>query len=185
MKKSITQLLSMVLVLSMLLSLAACTTPNVDNPSTNPSTNDPTGQTDPSQPQDPTVSQDDYPEIPDGHNQLVIYWNYSGDLSTAAFWIWPKDGAGQGYPVEACDYGCRVVVNIPKSVSSVGFIACYGCSSTSGSSWIGGTKDVEQDRFIEMTGERVVAYSRAEMRKFIIAMTEDPWKWLRKSIPPV
>ena len=161
MKKSITQLLSMVLVLSMLLSLAACTTPNVDNPSTNPSTSDPTGQTDPSQPQDPTVSQDDYPEIPDGHNQLVIYWNYSGDLSTAAFWIWPKDGAGQGYPVEACDYGCRVVVNIPKSVSSVGFIACYGCSSTSGSSWIGGTKDVEQDRFIEMTGERVVAYLKS------------------------
>ncbi len=104
---------------------------------------------------------EDYSDIPEGHNQLVLYWDYTGDLETAAFWIWPEGGDGQGYPVEADAYGCKVVVNLPENVTRVGFIACYGCTSTSGSTWIGGTKDVDADRFIDMTARRVTAYLKS------------------------
>ena len=104
---------------------------------------------------------EDYSDIPEGQNQLVLYWDYTGDLSTAAFWIWPEGGDGQGYPVEADAYGCKVVVNLPENVTRVGFIACYGCSSTSGSTWIGGTKDVDADRFIDITARRVTAYLKS------------------------
>ena len=114
-------------------------------------------------PTDPTVTEptEDYSDVPEGYNQLVIYWDYAGDLSTAAFWIWPEGGNGQGYPVEADAYGCKVVVDLPADVTRVGFIACYGCTATSGSTWIGGTKDVDADRFIDMNARRVTAYLKS------------------------
>ena len=147
--------LSLILVFVMVLGLlSGCVQPDGPTiPSTNPTqtpTNVPT-----------TAPADDYSDIPEGYNQLVIYWDYSADLSTAAFWIWPEGGNGQGYPVEADAYGCKVVVNLPDNVTRAGFIACYGCSSTSGSSWIGGTKDVDKDRFIDITDRRVVAYLKS------------------------
>lgn len=104
---------------------------------------------------------EDYSDIPAGYNQLVLYWDRSEGLDTAAFWIWPEGGDGQGYPVEADAYGCKVVVNLPENVTRVGFIACYDCTATSGSSWIGGTKDVDADRFIEISERRVVAYLKS------------------------
>ncbi len=163
--KKLSRILSMVLAIAMLLSLAACA-PGPGNDTTGGTAGstgdkDPTGTTGTTPPTDPSMPEGDFPEIPDGHNQIVIYWDYSGDLSTAAFWIWPEGGNGAGYPVEADAYGCRTVVNIPSDVTKVGFIACYGCSSTSGSTWIGGTKDVDQDRFIEVTGERTIAYLKS------------------------
>ena len=139
--------LSCLLVLAMILSLlCGCVQP------AGPSTQG----TEPS-----TQPQEDYSDIPEGHNQLVIYWDRSDELETAAFWIWPETGNGQGYPVEADPYGCKVVVNLPESVTRAGFIACYGCSVTSGSTWIGGTKDVDADRFIDITGRRVVVYLKS------------------------
>ena len=111
--------------------------------------------------QQSTEPTEDYSDIPEGYNQVVIYWDYNEDLSKAAFWIWPEGGDGQGYPVEADVYGCKVVVNVPEDVTRIGFIACYGCSSTSGSSWIGGTKDVDADRFIDITSRRVKAYLKS------------------------
>ena len=117
--------------------------------------------TDPSQPSAPTEPQEDYSDIPEGYNQLVIYWDYSADLSTAAFWIWPEGGDGQGYPVEADAYGCKVVVNLADTVKRAGFIACYGCTATSGSTWIGGTKDVDADRFVDIDKRRVVIYLKS------------------------
>ena len=104
---------------------------------------------------------EDHSDIPVGQNQLIIYWDRSEDLETAAFWIWPEGGNGQGYPVEADEYGCKVVVNLPENVTRVGFIACYGCTTTSGSTWIGGIKDVDADRFIDMTSRRVTAYLKS------------------------
>ncbi len=145
MKRSISLILIFVMLLGL---LCGCVQPQT------PSSSDTASSAQPST----GPSDADYPEIPEGHNQLVIYWDYNEDLSTAAFWIWPEGGDGQGYPVEADAYGCRVVVNLPESVARVGFIACYGCSSTSGTAWIGGTKDVDKDRFVDINGRRVVAY---------------------------
>ena len=116
------------LVLALLMLCMAGCTPQGDSQGTTVPTTTPA----------PT---EDYSDIPEGYNQLVLYWDYAGDLTTAAFWIWPEGGNGEGYPVEADPYGCKVVVNLPASVARAGFIACYGCTSTSGSTWIGGTKD--------------------------------------------
>ena len=137
MKKTCKRILALLLALSVLFMLG-CT----QSPETQPST-------------------EDFSDIPEGYNQLVLYWDYSDNISTAAFWIWPEGGNGEGYPVEADAYGCKVVVNIPADVARVGFIACYGCSSTSGSTWIGGTKDVDADRYIDMTARRVTAYLKS------------------------
>lgn len=109
----------------------------------------------------PPTQPDDYSDIPDGYNQLVIYWDRCEDLDKAAFWIWTDTIGGQGYPVEADPYGCKMVVNLPDTETRAGFIACYGCSATSGSSWIGGTKDVDSDRFVDMDGRRVTIYLRS------------------------
>ena len=136
------------LVLALLMLCMAGCTPQGDSQGTTVPTTTPA----------PT---EDYSDIPEGYNQLVLYWDYAGDLTTAAFWIWPEGGNGEGYPVEADPYGCKVVVNLPASVARAGFIACYGCTSTSGSTWIGGTKDVDSDRFIDMNQRRVVAYLKS------------------------
>ena len=148
MKRTLSLILAFVMLLGL---LAGCVQP--ENPSTQG-----TNPTTPPTTVPPTTVPDDYPDIPEGQNQLVIYWDYADDLATAAFWVWPEGGNGQGYPVEADPYGCKVVINLPESVTRVGFIACTGCTSTSGTTWIGGTKDVDMDRFIDMTDRRVVAY---------------------------
>lgn len=120
------------------------------NPVTTEPATDPTG--------DPTIPIGNYPEIPDGCKQLVIHWNYTGDITKAAFWAWSDSASGQGYPVEEDDFGCVAIINVPESTQQVGFIACYNCSTTSGTSWIGGTKDVDSDRYVDMDAERVVIY---------------------------
>ena len=146
--------LSLILVLAMALGLLAGCVPPAD-PTTVPTTTPTTPTTVPAEPEE------DFSDIPEGHNQLVIYWDRKDGLDTAAFWIWPEGGNGQGYPVEADDYGCKTVVNIADSVKRVGFIACYGCSATSGSSWIGGTKDVDADRYVDMNARRVTIYLKS------------------------
>ena len=149
--------LSLILVLAMALGLLAGCVPPQD-PTAAPTT--PT--TAPTTPTTvPTEPEEDFSDIPEGHNQLVIYWDRKDGLDTAAFWIWPEGGNGQGYPVEADEYGCKTVVNLPESVKRAGFIACYGCSVTSGSSWIGGTKDVDADRFVDMNARRVTIYLKS------------------------
>ena len=150
MKRTLSLILALVMLLGLLGGCAKPADPTTQGTTLTLPTQTPT-----------TVPEEDYSDIPEGHNQLVIYWDYADDLSTAAFWIWPEGGNGQGYAVEADPYGCKVVVNLPENVTRAGFIACYGCSSTSGSTWIGGTKDVDKDRFIDITERRVVAYLKS------------------------
>ena len=148
--------LSLLLVLAMALGLFCGCVPPQD-PTTAPTTT-----TTPTTPTTvPTEPEEDFSDIPEGHNQLVIYWDRKDGLDTAAFWIWPEGGNGQGYGVEADDYGCKTVVNLPESVKRAGFIACYGCTSTSGSTWIGGTKDVDADRYVDMNARRVTIYLKS------------------------
>ena len=153
MKRTLSLILAFVMLLGL---LSGCVQP-VD-----PSTQGSVPTTTPSAPTDaPTEPNEDYADIPAGYNQLVIYWDRSEELETAAFWIWPEGGNGQGYPVEADAYGCKTVVNLPDNVKRAGFIACYGCSATSGSTWIGGTKDVDADRFVDMNARRVTIYLKS------------------------
>ena len=143
MKKQLNRVLSLLLVFVMLLSMAACGQGN-------PTTGTPTSPTDPTPPKD------------NGTKTLTIYWNYDGDLSTASFWVWPEGGDGYSYPVEACDYGAKCVVEIPEDVTRVGFIAVYDCTSVGGNSWPGGTKDYDGDRFVDMNGDVTIYLKRGD-----------------------
>ena len=143
MKKQLNRVLSLLLVFVMLLSIAACGQGN-------PTTGTPTSPTDPTPPKD------------NGTKTLTIYWNYDGDLSTASFWVWPEGGDGYSYPVEACDYGAKCVVEIPEDVTRVGFIAVYDCTSVGGNSWPGGTKDYDGDRFVDMNGDVTIYLKRGD-----------------------
>ena len=142
-----------------LLCLAGCMTPNV---TTGPSGTVGSTPVAPSntttQPTTPTtVPNGDGDEyfLPkeEGCNQLTIYWNYPGDVTTAGFWIWPEGGNGAGYVVYQCEFGVKCMVNIPKEVTRVGFIACYGAVTVPSTSWIGGTKDFDGDRYVDMNGD--------------------------------
>ena len=115
-------------------------------------------------PTQPEQGNDDEYTLPEeeGCNQLTIYWDYDGEISTASFWIWPEGGDGRGYLVYPCEYGVKCVVNIPEDVTSVGFIACYDCTAPGGTSWIGGTKDYDGDRYVTMNGNTTIYLKRGD-----------------------
>ena len=149
MKKRSTRVFSLLLILAMLLGMAAC---GQETPTTTPTT--PVEPTNP----EPTLPKEE------GTNQLTIYWNYDGDVSTASFWIWPDQGDGRSYEVYSCDFGVKCIVNIPKSVTRVGFIAIFDCASSSvgGTSWPGGTKDYDGDRYVDMNGDVTIYLKRGD-----------------------
>ncbi len=91
--------LSVMLALTLLLSMAACA----------------------STPQDDTGAPSSSVPVPeyflppeDGYNQVTFYWKHSSGIENCDIWIWwaGKDGTGNVfYP---CEYGGKVVVNVPK-----------------------------------------------------------------------
>ncbi len=97
----------------------------------------------------------------DGYNQLTFYWNYSGDISTADIWMWWDGKEGSGYVLHPCDYGAKVVVNVPEGIEQVGFITRYDCSEPGGSAWGNATKDFGEDRFAVLDGKSTVIYLKS------------------------
>ena len=147
----------MLLALAMLLGMVACSetqTPETTGTPTEPSQETTVPTTEP-------VSDEYTLEKEEGCNQITFYWDYQGDASAASFWIWPEGGDGRGYLVYECDYGVKCVVNVPVDVTRLGFIACYGCDNPGGTSWIGGTKDWDGDRFVDITGDDMVVYLKS------------------------
>ena len=109
---------------------------------------------------DPPI--DEYFEpLRDGYNQLTLYWNYNGSYENCDIWIWWGDKAGQGYTFHECDYGAKVVVNVPEGIEEVGFIVRRDCSEPGGSSWGNATKDFEQDRFAILDGRETFIYLKS------------------------
>ena len=155
--------IAMLLAMCMLLSMAACTGGQ----------NDPTGSeiqgTENTEATDATEATESaggsssvtdlgLPELADGYNRVVFFWNYDGDLSSADFWIWQIDKDGKGYPVTACDYGAYCYIDVPDTETKIGFIPRYNCSDPGGSSWGSATKDCDTDRFAEISGRETVVY---------------------------
>ena len=103
---------------------------------------------------------DEYKEpLIDGYNQVTFYWTHpSADYTNCDIWIWWGDVAGKGYTFHECNYGGKVVVNVPDGVSEVGFIVRRDCSEPGGSSWGSATKDYDQDRFAVVDGRETVIY---------------------------
>lgn len=142
---------SLFLLLAMLLSvcLAACGGEGGD-------TTLPTEETKPSVPKDEYTL-----PLEDGYNQVTFYWTYGGTYEKCDMWIWYGDKAGQGYVFHECEYGAKVVVNVPEGVEEVGFIVRRDCSEPGGSSWGSATKDYEQDRFAMIEGKETVIYLKS------------------------
>ncbi len=99
--------------------------------------------------------------IEEGHNQLTFYWNHNGSYENCDIWIWWGDKAGQGYVFHECEYGAKVVVNVPEGIEQVGFIVRKDCSEPGGSSWGNATKDYDQDRFAIIEGKETVIYLKS------------------------
>jgi pullulanase len=99
--------------------------------------------------------------LEDGYNQLTLYWNYDGSYENCDVWIWWGDVAGKGYLFHECNYGAKVVINVPEGISEVGFIVRRDCSEPGGSSWGSATKDFEQDRFAIIEGKETFIYLKS------------------------
>ena len=104
-----------------------------------------------------------------GCNQLTIYISLKGNSKTydpkvSDIWCWWEDKAGQGYLLNECQYGYKIVLNIPEEVKEVGFIVRTYCSEPGGNSWASATKlGTDENRFIIMneTGDTTV-YLKAD-----------------------
>lgn len=155
------RIIALLLSFCMVLSLAACGQP--DTGETLAPTQTPTQAPTQAPTQEPTEGLAgteglNLPEIADGYNRIVFFWNYDGDLAAADFWIWLIGKDGKGYTVTECDYGCYTYIDVPESETKVGFIPRYSCSDPGASSWGSATKDGDQDRFAEVRGKETVIY---------------------------
>ena len=125
--KRIKRLLSVILALVMLCSmLAACSQGN--EPGNNAGNNDQTDVQDPGGEQNNVPAEEYTEEIPEGHNQITFYWSWDGSYENCDMWIWWGDKAGKGYLFHECEYGGKVIVNVPEGVTEVGFIVRRDCS---------------------------------------------------------
>ncbi len=159
MKTHFKRMICMILALSMLL-LSGCVQPEASTPGStttgSPTTGNPTVPTTQGGPEDEYFLPKE-----EGCNQITFYWQFKGDAATSSFWIWPEGGNGYSYQVYECEFGLKCMVNIPKDVTRIGFIAIYGCSSVGGDAWPGGTKDYDGDRFLDITGDDMAVYLKS------------------------
>ena len=156
MKKTYSRILSLLLVAIMLLSLVLTSCRN--DPSNNNGTNEST--TDGGKWQ---IPEGEY-TIPkeDGYNQITFYWSHPGVIENCDIWAWWDGKEGSGYIMHPCDYGAKVVINVPVGIEQIGFIVRTGCSEPGGSSWGEATKDgTSEDRFAVIEGEETFIYLKS------------------------
>lgn len=119
------------------------------------------------QPNDPGTDEDgndeEYTlELEEGYRQLTIYYNRSAGYENCDIWLWYGETAGRGYLFHECNYGAKVVVNVPDTVTEVGYIIRTGCSDPGGTSWGSATKDgTDSDRSVMLDGDRTVIYTKS------------------------
>ena len=144
MKLTVKRSISLVLALALLLSTAACAPADTqENPGTSSSS---------------TPAPEYTLPLEDGYNQVTFYWKHNSGIENCDIWIWwaGKDGSGNVfYP---CEYGGKVVVNVPENIGEIGFIVRRNCSDPGGTSWGSATKDYETDRFAIISGKETVIY---------------------------
>ena len=147
MKKSF---LSLILVCSLVLSLAAC---GIQAPASTTATTVP--ETTAPAPTEYTLP------LEDGYNQVTFYWKYSQSIENTDMWIWHEGKDGKGYVFTPWEHGGKVVLNVPQDVTTIGYIVRRDCSDPGGSSWGSATKDYEDDRFITITQRETVVYLKS------------------------
>ena len=150
--------LLLALLLTAGLCLSACGQPDTA-PATEPTSPAPEEPSAPTAPPATEPLAEEYTEpLIDGYNQVTFYWTYPGTYENCDMWIWIPNQAGKGYVFHECEYGAKVVVNVPEGVEELGFIVRRDCSDPGGSSWGSATKDYEQDRFAAIEGRETVIY---------------------------
>ena len=102
-------------------------------------------------------------ETPEGYNKLTFYWvnpmfTSWADYETCDIWIWHDDEGLGGVLMEPCEYGAKVVVNIPEHITEVGFIVRKDCSEPGGDTWGTASKDGGDDRFAIITGKETYIF---------------------------
>lgn len=94
-----------------------------------------------------------------GTNQITFYWKGEGvNYEKCDMWIWFPGADGRGYPFHPCEFGGKVILNVPADVAEVGFIVRRDCSDPGGTSWGDCVKDFENDRFAPIEGETTEVY---------------------------
>ncbi len=160
MKKWIVRALAMALALSMV--LCGCAPAPGTTGSTEAST---TGSTESTA---PTTPNDEY-TLPreDGCNQVTIYWQGKASLETTDIWIWFPNKDGSGHVLHPCDFGGKVVINVPQDVTEIGFIVRLDCSDPGGTSWGSATKDAtESDRALAVNGDTTIYLKQGDVNQY-------------------
>ena len=153
--KNALRLLALMLALIMSFSVMLTACGNQSAPETTPTE----AETQPTETEPTVAPTEEYTEpLVDGYNQVTFYWSYPGTYENCDMWSWWGDVAGKGYLFHECEYGAKVVVNVPEDVEEVGFIVRRDCSEPGGSSWGSATKDYEPDRFAKVEGRQTVVY---------------------------
>ena len=151
------------LILAFLLSCSLFATgcaPQVNTPETQAPTEAPIPETPQTPTEEPAAEEYTLP-LEDGYNQLTFYWNSPDGYENCDMWIWFPNQDGKGHVFQECEYGGKVVINVPESVDEVGFIVRKDCSDPGGSSWGSAVKDYDQDRFAKIEGRETFVYLKS------------------------
>ena len=153
MKNRFNRIISLLLVMVMLfsLSLTSCTRNDQGN---NEENEDNGGW---------QMPEDEY-TIPkeEGYNQITFYWSHPGVIENCDVWAWWDGKEGSGYVMHPCDYGAKVVINVPEGIEQIGFIVRTECSEPGGTSWGEATKDAtSEDRFAVIEGKETFIYLKS------------------------
>lgn len=99
----------------------------------------------------------------ENEKQITFYFNRSsGKYDDCDVWLWYDGALGRGYIFHECAYGAKAVINVPDTITEVGFIVRTGCSEPGGTEWGTATKDAtESDRVAELTGVETVYYLKS------------------------
>ena len=98
----------------------------------------------------------------DGCNQLTIYYYCATGYDDRDVWLWYDGYNGTGHAFHPCEYGAKMIINIPEEIEEVGFIIRTGCTNPGGSTWGSEGKDAtDADRKIKMNSANVEIYTKA------------------------
>ena len=157
MKKLLTVFISLILCLSMFL----CACGNDDNGNGGKPDDDTQKPGDVTKPDDWDGNEYEL-ELPEGQRQLTIYYNRPAGYANCDIWMWHADALGRGYELHRTAYGAKAVINVPDTITEVGFIIRTGCSAPGGTEWGTASKDgSDNDRFVTLKGERTEIYTKS------------------------
>ena len=106
---------------------------------------------------------------PEGFNKVTFYWvnpfykTWDNDgYGDSDLWLWYDDVEGKGHLWTECEYGAKVVIYVPETVTEIGFIVRTDCSQPGGTSWGTAGKDGSgDDRFAIITGRETYIFLKA------------------------